>query len=129
MCIYFVSIPVHLISNGVLLLLSNDTHATLEAVTMVTKKLHRSNSGTSVLLTKLCQLALLIMVQAEASIQHGSTECLSMGFTSQLVCSSCSKLPDYDLNVIKDNCYKCCQPETDEAATKKYSSAVLEVCS
>jgi len=96
---------------------------------MVTKKLHRSSSGTSVLLTKLCQLALLIMVQAEASIQHGSTECLSMGFTSQLVCSSCSKLPDYDLNVIKDNCYKCCQPETDEAATKKYSSAVLEVCS
>jgi len=61
--------------------------------------------------------------------------CLVLGFNrANLLCKSCDLLEDYDLGILKDNCFSCCQsPAPDEIDTgastvKKYASAKLEVC-
>jgi len=55
-------------------------------------------------------------------------ECLE-GFNSDnLLCSSCDKLQQFNLDALSSSCYECCQEERSTDAVKKYSRARLEVC-
>lgn len=56
-------------------------------------------------------------------------DCLLRGFRKpDLVCSSCRSLSNFDLDILKEDCDKCCIQTEDKEAPKKYASAVLEVC-
>jgi len=52
-----------------------------------------------------------------------------MGFTQNLKCSTCELLTKYELDPIKENCFKCCSKDESEAPeTPKYPFAELVVC-
>ncbi|CAN7993574.1 unnamed protein product, partial [Ixodes hexagonus] len=56
-------------------------------------------------------------------------DCLALGFRKpDLVCASCRGLSNFDLDVLKEGCHKCCTQTEDRETTKRYSRAVLEVC-
>ncbi|XP_064457133.1 selenoprotein F-like [Ornithodoros turicata] len=72
-------------------------------------------------------LASLIIAVSEAELS--AEECLGLGFRKpDLVCSSCQRLSRFDLDILKDDCGKCCRQTEDRDTAKKYAQAVLEVC-
>ena len=40
-----------------------------------------------------------------------SASCMSMGYTSNLMCSSCRELKEFGLQVLEAECSSCCQPD------------------
>jgi len=77
------------------------------------------------ILTAICKLLIILMVKGD---EIDRSQCLSLGFTPDLMCSSCDKLSDFNLDILEDDCRNCCQPDSEDVVVKKYSHAVLEVC-
>uniref|UniRef100_A0A8D2KVE0 Selenoprotein F n=2 Tax=Varanus komodoensis TaxID=61221 RepID=A0A8D2KVE0_VARKO len=57
-----------------------------------------------------------------------SEACRELGFSSNLLCSSCDLLSQFGLNQLDPFCRKCCQEEAQSETRKLYSGAILEVC-
>jgi len=77
-------------------------------------------------------LSIVYLLSLSVSSCHGkfsSGECSKLGFTDELVCSSCSKLKGFDLQMLEENCNECCESDDDESGVKKFFGAILEVCS
>jgi hypothetical protein len=63
-------------------------------------------------------------------------QCKALGFTkNNVLCSSCADLPQYDLQILKDNCDRCCRVDVsseegvgEQKSVKRYPKARLEVC-
>lgn len=61
----------------------------------------------------LCWLSralLLLCLAAGPCIGDGET-CMELGFSSNLLCSSCRELKQFGLEALEDDCKKCCQAE------------------
>uniref|UniRef100_U3F6F8 Selenoprotein n=1 Tax=Micrurus fulvius TaxID=8637 RepID=U3F6F8_MICFL len=57
-----------------------------------------------------------------------SEACRDLGFSSNLLCSSCDLLGQFGLNQLDPFCRKCCQEEVQSEMRKLYAGAILEVC-
>ena len=55
--------------------------------------------------------------------------CRDLGFSSNLLCSSCDDLAQFSIGFLEKDCRRCCQQEKADEEQVKFSSAVLEVCS
>ncbi|GCC38678.1 hypothetical protein chiPu_0017193 [Chiloscyllium punctatum] len=55
-----------------------------------------------------------------------SEACRELGFSSNLLCSSCDLLGQFSLNQLDPNCRRCCQEEAQLETKKLYAGAVLE---
>lgn len=58
-------------------------------------------------------------------------QCRELGFSVNLLCSSCDELKPFNLSSepsLEQNCRKCCHAEEQEEATKRYAFGTLEVC-
>uniref|UniRef100_A0A3P8T3A2 Selenoprotein F n=1 Tax=Amphiprion percula TaxID=161767 RepID=A0A3P8T3A2_AMPPE len=56
-----------------------------------------------------------------------SEACRELGFSSNLLCSSCDLLGEFSLTKLQPNCRQCCQQEAQMEARKLYAGAILEV--
>uniref|UniRef100_A0A3Q1K6Y3 Selenoprotein F n=1 Tax=Anabas testudineus TaxID=64144 RepID=A0A3Q1K6Y3_ANATE len=56
-----------------------------------------------------------------------SEACRELGFSSNLLCSSCDLLGEFSLNKLQPDCRHCCQQEAQMEARKLYAGAILEV--
>ena len=54
-------------------------------------------------------------------------ECRSLGFTPNLICSTCDELPQFKLETLLENCNGCCQAEQNETTVEKVCSEQLLV--
>ncbi|KAI9532947.1 hypothetical protein NQZ68_027417 [Dissostichus eleginoides] len=57
-----------------------------------------------------------------------SEACRELGFSSNLLCSSCDLLGEFSLTTLQPDCRQCCQQEAQMEARKLYPGAILEVC-
>jgi len=68
------------------------------------------------------------VLQSRAS-QLEAGVCLHRGFSTQLTCSSCMELHQFNLDQLSESCQQCCQPEAESSSAKKiYPYALLIVC-
>jgi len=59
----------------------------------------------------------------------GADECRSNGFTTNLLCSSCKDLVQFNLEPLFATCQQSCsKDELDQQANKRYAIAELEIC-
>ncbi|KAK3591468.1 hypothetical protein CHS0354_033466 [Potamilus streckersoni] len=59
----------------------------------------------------------------------GPEHCRELGFSSNLLCSSCNDLDQFRLSTLKEDCLKCCEEDTSTGdALKVYPYAELQVC-
>ncbi|KAG6925247.1 selenoprotein F, partial [Chelydra serpentina] len=72
----------------------------------------------------------LAMLQAISvyGAQLSSEACRELGFSSNLLCSSCNLLGQFSLNQLDPFCRECCQEEAQFETRKLYAGAILEVC-
>ncbi|CAB1325903.1 unnamed protein product [Coregonus sp. 'balchen'] len=56
-----------------------------------------------------------------------SEACRELGFSSNLLCSSCDLLGEFSLSSIQPVCRQCCQQEAHMESRKLYPGAILEV--
>uniref|UniRef100_A0A8C4K9D8 Selenoprotein F n=2 Tax=Dromaius novaehollandiae TaxID=8790 RepID=A0A8C4K9D8_DRONO len=77
-----------------------------------------------------CWLWLVVGLQAVTvyGAQLSSEACRELGFSSNLLCSSCNLLGQFSLNQLDPFCRQCCQEEAQLETRKLYAGAVLEVC-
>uniref|UniRef100_A0A673FY79 Selenoprotein F n=1 Tax=Sinocyclocheilus rhinocerous TaxID=307959 RepID=A0A673FY79_9TELE len=54
--------------------------------------------------------------------------CREVGFSSNLLCSSCDLLGQFSLGQLDLPCRQCCQEEAQLESRKLYPGAILEVC-
>lgn len=75
-------------------------------------------------------LWLLALLQAASTYgsELSSEACRELGFSSNLLCSSCDLLGQFGLNGMELFCMQCCQEEAKFESKKLYAGAVLEVC-
>jgi len=76
------------------------------------------------ILTAICKLLIILMVKGD---EIDRSQCLSLGFTPDLMCSSCDKLSDFNLDILEDDCRNCCQPDSEDVVVK-WPHAILEIC-
>uniref|UniRef100_A0A3B3WIY7 Selenoprotein F n=1 Tax=Poecilia mexicana TaxID=48701 RepID=A0A3B3WIY7_9TELE len=83
-------------------------------------------SGEVYLLWLLSLLQTLSAYGAELS----SEACRELGFSSNLLCSSCDLLGEFSLTKLQPICRQCCQQEAQMESRKLqlYAGAILEVC-
>lgn len=58
-------------------------------------------------------------------------QCRDLGFSVNLLCSSCDELKPFNLSSepsIEENCRKCCHADGQEETAKRYAFGTLEVC-
>lgn len=57
-------------------------------------------------------------------------QCRDMGFSVNLLCSSCDELKPFNLteSSLEQNCRKCCHADGQDEVAKRYSFGTLEVC-
>ncbi|TRZ24578.1 hypothetical protein HGM15179_002525 [Zosterops borbonicus] len=77
----------------------------------------------------LCWLCWLLGLQAVSvyGAQLSSEACRELGFSSNLLCSSCNLLGQFNLKQLDPFCRECCQEEAQLETRKLYAGAVLEV--
>uniref|UniRef100_A0A8D0KFQ4 Selenoprotein F n=1 Tax=Salvator merianae TaxID=96440 RepID=A0A8D0KFQ4_SALMN len=77
-----------------------------------------------------CWVWLLATLQAVSvyGAELSSEACRELGFSSNLLCSSCDLLSQFGLSQLDPFCRKCCQEEAQSETRKLYSGAILEVC-
>uniref|UniRef100_A0A8C7X819 Selenoprotein F n=1 Tax=Oryzias sinensis TaxID=183150 RepID=A0A8C7X819_9TELE len=68
-------------------------------------------------------VAQLLACGAELS----SEACRDLGFSSNLLCSSCDLLGEFSLTKLQPDCGQCCQQEAQMEGRKLYPGAILEV--
>ena len=54
---------------------------------------------------------LLLVCLSLSPCLGGGGSCLELGFSSNLLCSSCRELKEFSLGVLEADCKKCCQAE------------------
>ncbi|KAK7504396.1 hypothetical protein BaRGS_00004262 [Batillaria attramentaria] len=70
-------------------------------------------------LRSLLSLFSFILVYYGECSQEFLEQCRGMGYTSNLMCSSCDELDKFNLSKLKDGCQSCCQQDsTNEAETE-----------
>ncbi|KAF6730774.1 15 kDa selenoprotein [Oryzias melastigma] len=74
------------------------------------------------LLWLLSLLQTLLACGAELS----SEACRDLGFSSNLLCSSCDLLGEFSLTKLQPDCGQCCQQEAQMDGRKLYAGAILE---
>lgn len=70
----------------------------------------------------------LLNAIATCGADFSSEACRKLGFSSNLLCSSCDLLGQFGLNQLNVDCRQCCQEEAQLEQKKLYAGAVLEVC-
>lgn len=75
----------------------------------------------------LCVVAVLQAISAYG-VELSSEACRDLGFSSNLLCTSCDLLGQFQLNGIETPCRQCCQEEARFESRKMYAGAILEVC-
>ncbi|MED6285056.1 hypothetical protein CHARACLAT_025241, partial [Characodon lateralis] len=55
-----------------------------------------------------------------------SEACRELGFSSNLLCSSCDLLGEFSLTSLQPMCQQCCQQEAQMETRKLYAGAILE---
>ncbi|KAL3872221.1 hypothetical protein ACJMK2_040159 [Sinanodonta woodiana] len=59
----------------------------------------------------------------------GPEQCRELGFSSNLLCSSCNDLDNFRLSTLKEDCLKCCEEDISAGnALRVYPYAELQVC-
>ena len=56
-------------------------------------------------------LAVFAALSSAPCLAADAGHCLSRGFTSNLMCSSCNELKQFDLETLEDECRSCCQED------------------
>eukprot|EP00058_Branchiostoma_floridae_P004152 XP_002589640.1 hypothetical protein BRAFLDRAFT_99247 [Branchiostoma floridae] len=51
--------------------------------------------------------------------EYTSEKCQDLGFTTNLLCSSCDELKQFELQSLEDNCRQCCQQD-NHSSTQQY---------
>lgn len=70
----------------------------------------------------------LLVYYGECS-QEFLEQCRAIGFTSNLMCSSCDELDRYNLSKLKKGCQSCCQEDAkEEVDVEVFPYAELAVC-
>ncbi|KAK6302419.1 hypothetical protein J4Q44_G00267740 [Coregonus suidteri] len=70
----------------------------------------------------------LIQTLSAYGADLSSEACRELGFSSNLLCSSCDLLGEFSLSQIQPVCRQCCQQEAQMESRKLYPGAILEVC-
>lgn len=70
----------------------------------------------------------LIQTLSAYGADLSSEACRELGFSSNLLCSSCDLLGEFSLGQIQPVCRQCCQQEAQMESRKLYPGAILEVC-
>ena len=68
---------------------------------------------------RLGPLSLLILISLSGGVVGGTDTCLDLGFTSNLLCSSCDELKQFSLDKLEDSCRSCCQKEDEKMNVAK----------
>lgn len=72
-------------------------------------------------------LACVALLLCPSALADGS--CRDLGFSSNLLCSSCDDLKQFSMKFLEEECRRCCQEEKETVTeTSKFSKAVLEIC-
>ena len=66
-------------------------------------------------------------LENKVDCKFSAQECSDLGFSSQLMCGSCSLLADFKLSVLEQDCLQCCESEADDGSSK-FPHATLEIC-
>lgn len=76
------------------------------------------------------RLLLAAVLQAVCALgaEFSSEACRELGFSSNLLCSSCDLLGQFNLLQLDPDCRGCCQEEAQLETKKLYAGAILEVC-
>lgn len=76
------------------------------------------------------RLLLATAFQAVSALgaELSSEACRELGFSSNLLCSSCDLLGQFNLLQLDPDCRGCCQEEAQFETKKLYAGAILEVC-
>uniref|UniRef100_A0A8C8GKC9 Selenoprotein F n=1 Tax=Oncorhynchus tshawytscha TaxID=74940 RepID=A0A8C8GKC9_ONCTS len=77
-----------------------------------------------------CVAAMLLLCCCQLSAYGAnlsSESCRELGFSSNLLCSSCDLLGEFSLSSIQPVCKQCCQQEVHMESRKLYPGAILEV--
>jgi len=59
--------------------------------------------------------ALILLTLACVPCIGSNTSCVGLGFSSNLVCSSCRELKEFKLEELETDCLECCQDEGEES--------------
>lgn len=55
-------------------------------------------------------------------------ECSKIGYSSNLLCSSCDDLKQFNLAALDEGCRNCCEAAKDESGDYRHPKATLKVC-
>ena len=77
--------------------------------------LKQENDASSVWLFPTIILSILQCMSAKLTAE----ECRSLGFTQNLMCSTCDELPQFKLEALIENCNGCCQADQNETVVEK----------
>ena len=79
---------------------------------------------------------MMLLLAAGPCVGDGET-CMELGFSSNLLCSSCRELKEFGLEALEDDCKECCQAEginsedmvssTNETAITYDKNAVIKI--
>ena len=59
-------------------------------------------------------MTLVILLGSSGISATGTESCFDLGFTSNLLCSSCEDLKQFSLENLQENCRSCCQKEDED---------------
>ena len=73
-------------------------------------------------------MAVLLLAAAALGSAPAAESCFDLGFTSNLLCSSCDALAQHVKDdALQADCKKCCTPDAGTGAGK-FNSAALRIC-
>jgi hypothetical protein len=68
---------------------------------------------------RLLPLCVWILVGLSGEAIGGTDTCYDLGFSSNLLCSSCDDLKQFSLEKLQDSCRSCCQKEDEKISIAK----------
>ena len=71
----------------------------------------------------IASLCVLLALSSAPCLGTDASHCLSRGFTTNLMCSSCRELKQFDLDILEGECLGCCQ-EDGAASEEKVGGAI-----
>ena len=73
-------------------------------------------------------LGLLLLLAAFGPSVAVDSNCMELGYTSGLMCSSCRELREFNLKDLEEECDQCCQPDGTNADDKVRNSVYVYMC-
>ena len=73
-------------------------------------------------------LFFVCLASISPTVAIDSSHCMSMGYTSNLMCSSCRELKEFGLQDLESECSGCCQPDgaaNDEKVCYKFQRSFV----